>query len=385
MTDKFELTQFFKPGEQLTQVTGSEKENSGKRDTDQLCDAYEQIVSDGVSESCEILRFQKKLGTGGQGVVYLSERIGTDKFVLPVALKIFSPLRYDTEEEYISAMQRMAAVSTKIALVQHNNLLNVNNWSEQRQIRVMEMEMVDGKDLSKIILPKTLSWLRENCSASRYSYLKNVVLDHGTKNLRFKTGAAITIINECLNGLGALHREGIVHSDVKPSNIMIKRTGSAKIIDMGSAYLLAEAPQRRSCTPAYAPPEVLDNDPPTVLSDLASLGYVFLELLTGKSLFPKQSSHIQEKRAIDSHIESILGAPLCENSVLVAFCKKLVAPNPADRFQSAYEAATSDKDGAPAILRQLIKMNLASEYPNDLRILMEDLSCMDDDYNLDNC
>ena len=348
-------------------------------DIDMLCDAYDDILNRGVSETCEILRFGKKLGAGGQGVVYRSQRNGTDNFILPVALKIFSPIRYNTEKEYLNAMNLMAAVSTRIALIQHDNLLNVSNWSQQQQIRIMEMELVDGKDLSTIIHPKTLPWLKEHCSENRFESLTNVVLDSGAKNLRFKAGAAVTIISECLKGLGALHREKIVHSDVKPSNIMIKRTGSAKIIDMGSAYLLDNLPKRRSCTPAYAPPEVLDNDEPTVLSDIASLGYVFLELLTGKSLFSRQSTHLQEKRSICYHIEQILGEPLCYNSVLVEFCKKLVAPNPADRFQSADEAVTSDANGAAAILRQLVKMNLASEYSNDLRVLLEDLSEMNND------
>lgn len=375
MTDS-NATQLFTPHQSSSDFFNLSADN---RDIDLLCDAYDDILNKGVSESCEILRFGKKLGAGGQGVVYRSQRNGTDNFILPVALKIFSPIRYNTEKEYLNAMNLMAAVTTRIALIQHDNLLNVSNWSQQQQIRIMEMELVDGKDLSTIIHPRTLPWLKEHCSQNRFESLTNVVLDAGAKNLRFKTGAAVTIISECLKGLGALHREKIVHSDVKPSNIMIKRTGSAKIIDMGSAYLLDNLPKRRSCTPAYAPPEVLDNDEPTVLSDIASLGYVFLELLTGKSLFSRQSTHLQEKRSICYHIEQILGEPLCYNSVLVEFCKKLVAPNPADRFQSADEAVTSDANGAAAILRQLVRMNLASEYSNDLRVLMEDLSEMNND------
>ncbi len=375
MTDS-NATQLFNDDQPTSDFFNLSTDN---RDIDMLCDAYDDILNRGVSESCEILRFGKKLGAGGQGVVYRSQRVGTDNFILPVALKISSPIRYNTEKEYLNAMSLMAAVSSRIALIQHDNLLNVNNWSEQQQIRIMEMEFVDGKDLSTIINPRTLTWLKEHCSQKRFESLNNVVLDYGAKNLRFKTGAAVTIISECLKGLGALHREKIVHSDVKPSNIMIKRTGSAKIIDLGSSYLLDNLPQRRSCTPAYAPPEVLDNDEPTVLSDIASLGYVFLELITGKSLFSRQGTHLQEKRSICYQIEQILGEPLCYNSVLVEFCKKLVAPNPADRFQSADEAVTSDANGAAAILRQLVKMNLASEYSNDLRVLLEDLSEMNHD------
>ncbi len=376
MSDSHSLTRTFCPNRQPTQkIDGGES----TKDSDVLIEAYDEIIERGISEWCETLRFKKRLGTGGQGIVYLSERTGTDGFILPVALKVFSPRRYDTEEAYLDAMRRMAIVSTKIALIQHDNLLNVNNWSEQQGVRIMEMELIDGKDLSKILLPRTLRWIHDNCSSTRYANLRNVVIDNGAKNLRLKSGIAVTIINECLKGLGALHREGIVHSDVKPSNIMIKRTGTAKIIDMGSAYQLDSVPARRTCTPAYAAPEVLDNDEPTVLSDLASLGYVFLEILTGKSLFPKQSTHLQDKRAICTNIESILGFPLCENNVLVQFCKKLVSPDPKNRFKSADEAALSDVDGAPAILRQLVRMNLASEYQNDLRVFMEDLADMDDD------
>ena len=51
-------------------------------------------------------------------------------------------------------------------------------------------------------------------------------------------------------GVAALHREGIVHSDLKPSNIMLKRIGSTKIIDIGSAFDLYDSPPIGRCTPA---------------------------------------------------------------------------------------------------------------------------------------
>jgi serine/threonine-protein kinase len=57
------------------------------------------------------LRLRRLLGTGGQGVVYLSERRGSDKFTLPVALKFFSPERFASERDYREAMERMAAIS----------------------------------------------------------------------------------------------------------------------------------------------------------------------------------------------------------------------------------------------------------------------------------
>ncbi len=78
--------------------------------------------------------------------------------------------------------------------------------------------------------------------------------------------------------LAALHRENIVHGDIKPSNVMLKRTGNAKIIDIGSAFEMDNPPPIRTCTPFYAAPEVLDGGEMTPRSDLASLGYVLIEI-----------------------------------------------------------------------------------------------------------
>ena len=66
---------------------------------------------------------------------------------------------------------------------------------------------------------------------------------------------------------------------------MLKRTGNAKIVDIGSAFELDNAPARRTCTPTYAAPEVLEGGECTPRSDLASLGYVLIEMLAGAPPF----------------------------------------------------------------------------------------------------
>ena len=58
-----------------------------------------------------------------------------------------------------------------------------------------------------------------------------------------KAGVAVAIVRDCLTALAALHRDGIVHGDIKPSNIMLKRTGIAKIVDIGSAFELRDPPR----------------------------------------------------------------------------------------------------------------------------------------------
>ena len=94
------------------------------------------------------------LGSGGQGVVYLTERRGTDNFTLPVALKIFSPERYEDERAYDEAMGRMAEVAAHVAQIQQDNLLDVHNWVDRNRIRLMEMEWVDGYDLRPLADPQ---------------------------------------------------------------------------------------------------------------------------------------------------------------------------------------------------------------------------------------
>src|SRR3972149_5356456 len=86
-------------------------------------------------------------------------------------------------------------------------------------------------------------------------------------------------VRDCLSALAALHREGVVHGDIKPSNVMLKRTGSAKIVDIGAAFELENPPPQRTCTPTYAAPEVLEGGEITPLSDLASLGYLPCRIL----------------------------------------------------------------------------------------------------------
>ena len=96
-------------------------------------------------------RLIRLLGSGGQGVVYLSQRRGTDNFTLPVALKIFSPERYEDERAYDEAMGRMAQVAAHVAQIQQDNLLDVHNWVDRSRIRLMEMEWVNGYDLSLLL------------------------------------------------------------------------------------------------------------------------------------------------------------------------------------------------------------------------------------------
>ncbi len=320
-------------------------------------------------------RLIRKLGSGGQGVVYLGERIGADQFTLPVALKIFSPAGYADEDAYDGAMARMAQVAMRVAQIQQDNLIDVHNLAAPERVRILEMEWVDGFDIQELLSASMLKKLRAAVSPQRWDAINDVVVTAGPVHSRLKPGVAIAVLRDCLAVLSALHREGIVHGDIKPANIMVKRTGNAKLIDIGSAYEWARGSSARMCTPAYAAPEVLDGDGGSPRSDLASLGYVLVEMLSGTPPFPHATTHhaIREAKAnaVD-RLPDLLPDDVLRNELLMSLIGRLIAPDPANRFPSA-DAADLVEEGAASFHRQLVHGNLASEYDNDLRVWLESI------------
>ena len=291
------------------------------RCSDQLLGRYQPARSGQRLSWTEHHRLMRMLGSGGQGVVYLSERRGTDNFTLPVALKIFSPERYEDDRAYDEAMGRMADVAARVAQIQQDNLLDVHNFVDRNRIRIMEMEWVDGYDLSQLLTADDARQQSATGSSNdRWDYLNNVIVTAGPVQPRLKPGIAMAVIRECLAALAALHREGIVHGDIKPSNIMLKRTGNAKIVDIGSAFELDNPPAQRTCTPTYAAPEVLEGSECTPRSDLASLGYVLIEMLAGRPPFAGLTTYrdlLEAKRTLAQRLPQILPQEVVCNELLM--------------------------------------------------------------------
>jgi eukaryotic-like serine/threonine-protein kinase len=315
------------------------------------------------------------LGRGGQGVVHLARREGADGFTLPVALKTFSPEPYRDDDAYREDMARVARVAARVARLQHDHLLQVHDFSDQGGVRVMEMEWLDGYDLRALLSRRMLARSRARLTPERWDYLGRVVLTDGPAQPRLKPGVAIQVLRDCLAGLAALHRDGVVHGDLKPANVMVKRTGSAKLIDIGSAADPGNPAARRLWSPAYAAPEVLRGGDNTPVSDLASLGYVLVEMLAGRFPFEGLQTRgelLEAKEGLDRRLPELLPAEVSCNELLLSLCRGLMAADPVARIQSA-EAADLGRRGAADFHRQLVKTDLASEYENDLRAWLEGL------------
>lgn len=313
-------------------------------------------------------RLRGKLGAGGQGVVYLADRLGADGVTVPVALKMFSPRRYREFESYRREMARLSRIAAEVVVIQQDHLVDVHNFVDWSGRRVMVMEWVDGYDLDYLLSPATAAGTRSLVSDADWSYLSQVVFSIGPSRVRLKPGIANAIVRECLAALGALHRRGIVHADIKPSNIMLKRTGNAKLIDLGAAFAIGDT-DCKMVTPRYAAPEVLEGEPYTPRSDLASLGYVLIELLAGQPLFVgmrKISKLIRAKQQVLERLPEFLPADVLASDALWELIRGLVAPNPNDRFANA-DVADGLDHGAAGFSRQLAEGKLSSEYETDLR------------------
>lgn len=336
---------------------------------------YQSIVNAQSLQWTRRYRKLRQLGSGGQGVVFLGERQGADHFRLPVALKVFSPESYRDADAYEEDMVRIAQVAVRVALIQHDNLIDLHDFIEQDGVRVMEMEWVDGYNLREVLTQGMLDLTRERVNARHWKYVNNVILTRGPVQPRMKPGVAIQVLRDCLAGLAALHREGIVHGDLKPSNVMLKRTGDTKVIDIGSAIDLNAAAARRLWSPVYAAPEVLNGGENSPQADLASLGYVLIEMLSGRPAFEGLTTYrelIAAKADLDRSLPEMLPPDVSCNELLLHLCRRLVAADPTRRFASA-QAADLDRKGAADFHRQLVKGDLASEYENDIRVWLEQL------------
>ena len=120
--------------------------------------------------------------------MYLSERRGTDGFTLPVALKIFSPERYEEPRDYDEAMGRIARVAARVAQIQQDNLLDVHNFVDRNRIRMMEMEWIDGYDLGRLLTPEMLERSRDRVSTARWEYINNVIVTAGPRAAAAEAG-----------------------------------------------------------------------------------------------------------------------------------------------------------------------------------------------------
>ena len=255
------------------------------------------------------------LGKGGMGEVYRADDL---KLSQPVALK-FLPDRHLSDGAALARFHREVRVARQVS---HKNVCRVYDIGEIDGRHFLSMEFIKGEELS--------------------SLLRRIG--------RLPIDKAVQIARQICAGLSAAHDNGILHRDLKPANIMIDAEGNARITDFGLAGLAEEIREDEMAagTPAYMAPEQLDGEPPTVRSDIYSLGLVLYELFTGKRAYEAPSlGELIKLRRSDSTPTNPTAIVKDLDPVIERLIDRCLQKDPAARPISALQVAAALPGGDP--------------------------------------
>ena len=248
---------------------------------------------------------QDVLGKGGMGSVYR----GFDPVISrQVAIKAISKASVGADDlKHI--MQRFRHEAQAVGRLVHPRIVQIYDYGEDDAVAYIVMELVNGKTLAQ----------------------------HLQQEVSYEIREVGEIIRQLLDGLGHAHAAGVIHRDVKPSNILINNDGRIKISDFGIARI--ESSQLTQVgdvlgTPHYMAPEQFLGMDIGVEADLFSVGVIAYELLTGRKPFTGNSAAVMHQVLNQAPVNPTelnpRLSPLLDRVLHTALAKKRE-----DRFQSA--------------------------------------------------
>lgn len=249
----------------------------------------------------------EEVGTGGMAVVYKAQDILLDRIV---AVKILHA-KYGNDHDFVVRFRQEAQAAAKLS---HPNIVNIYDVGYDENVHYIVMEYVRGETL------------------------KEYIEKHG--HLPINTSIQITFdIGEALENA---HKNGIVHCDIKPHNILVTETGRIKVADFGIARAVNSSMNSKDehavlGSVHYFSPEQASGGPVDERTDIYSLGVVMYEMMTGVVPFEGDTAisvalqHVQDDIPLPTKYNRRIPR-LVEQCIL-----KAMAKNPDDRFQSIAE------------------------------------------------
>ncbi len=204
----------------------------------------------------EILR---QLGRGAMGVVYLARDPQIDRVLALKTVRFDGPSTSFTVEEAKARFLKEARISGRL---QHPNIVTVYDVGDDAGTLYLAMEYISGGSLQERLAEQT----------------------------PFPVTERIRICAEVADALAHAHARGVIHRDVKPANILLTETSSAKVTDFGIGKLMGDTDLTSTGqmvgSPAYMSPEQIRGEKVDVRSDIFSLGVVLYQALTLRKPFP---------------------------------------------------------------------------------------------------
>jgi serine/threonine protein kinase len=258
----------------------------------------------------------EKLGQGGMGTVYkaLHTKLGRT-----VALKVLSKDRVWDERAIVRFEREMKAVGA----VDHPHIVRAMDAREIGETRILVMEFVDGLDLAEIVKRCYPLAIADACELVRQAAL----------------------------ALEGVHAYGLVHRDVKPSNLMLTRQGQVKLLDLGLARFemdpaggdeVTGAGQAIGTVEYMAPEQLSDSTSVDIRADLYSLGCTLFKFLAGQTPFggPEYKGPLERLMAhVQKPVPSVWQYRGDVPPALVHVVERMLAKDPNQRFQTPVEVA----------------------------------------------
>jgi serine/threonine protein kinase/Tol biopolymer transport system component len=246
-------------------------------------------------------RVIEKLGEGGMGVVYKAQDLNLER---TVALKFLSLQAIESSD----VKERFVREAKACASLDHPNVCTVYEIDEAEGRTFIAMAFIDGDRVADRVAKGPL-----------------------------KLADALDIAIQTVQGLHAAHEKGIVHRDIKSSNLMVNRQGQVKIMDFGIAQLADHTRLTQSTnilgTPAYLSPEQAQRQPTDRRSDIWSLGVVLYELTVGRLPFEGVNAQAVLHSIIHEAHEPVTALRVGIPTELDRILSKALAKNPDERYQ----------------------------------------------------
>lgn len=262
-------------------------------------DALADFASENQFSGTERYAVRRRLGVGGMGIVYEVHDKARGRVV---ALKTL--LRWSPADVY-----RLKREFRSLANIAHPNLVSLYDLVVDERVCFFTMELVEG--------------------ATFVEYVR------GPQSDAADIPRARRALSQLIDGVGALHRRGKLHRDIKPTNILVTPEGRVVILDFGLTSEAGVGIERGLAgTPAYLSPEQCAGAEATEASDWYSVGVTLFHALTGRAPFAGDNGEVIERKSVlDPPPPSALAAGIPDD--LNDLCVRLLSRDPERRLPLA--------------------------------------------------